>query len=132
MADSKNKDISYIENYVSKMLTKHGVSDNICVSTPPAALDSSWEDFAVIEVDRQRDLDAYAYGYVNVYLYAKPTGSNLSKNVKRLREMEIALREAVNNYHDANYRSTIWYREQDYDSTRNFHYDVIILKVISK
>lgn len=123
----KKKRIAYIENFLSKLLTSAGISDNIFVGTLPTTTDSEWEDMVCVEVQRMTDRAAYSEGSVLVYLYARPTGTPSRKNVARLNEMERALSEAIEGTRDGYYSCYEQWRDSDYDNDRMFHYNVISL-----
>lgn len=129
--DDTLKHISRIENFLSMALTGGGVSDNIYVGNLPAAIDKGIDDMVYIDVFKAYDYDSHAAASVNVFLYARPTGSSLRKNVKVLDKMEAALTECIKSIgNGGHYAPLIVYRDSGYDDDRNFHYDVMNLKII--
>lgn len=128
---NKYAHISQIENLFSKFLTRAKVSANVFVGEDlPATLDSSWEDMVLATPNSQADRTAYSSGSVSVFLFARPTGAKLVKNVKVLNRMEEALDTAIDAFSDLHYSMTINWRDQGYDSIRNLHYNVINLEVV--
>lgn len=127
---SKYKRISRIENFFSMLLTGKGISDNIYVGELPPTTKDTWQNMVLVDVNKQTDLDAYSTGSATVYLYARPTGSGPTKNVKLLDSMEDKLNEAIDNGSDANYSVDVNWRDSGYDDDRNFHYNAINVNVI--
>lgn len=123
----KKKRVSYIENFLSVLLTTAEVSDNVFVGTLPPTTDSEWEDMVCIEVQKITDYTAYSTGSVLIYLYARPTGTPSRKNVTLLNTMERKLSEAVESNKGGYYSFYEQWRAVDYDDDRNFHYNVISL-----
>lgn len=129
---NKNKQhISRVEDFLSKLLTKGKVSTNIFPSMP-AVLDSAWEDFVLIDVVRVKDRDSHGEASVNIFLYARPTGANLVKNVKKLNKMENALTAVVGgieNDVDGDYEIIQNYHDSGYDETINFHFNMVNISI---
>jgi hypothetical protein len=123
--------ISRVEDFLSKLLTKGKVSTNIFPSMP-AVLDSAWEDFVLIDVVRVKDRDSHGEASVNIFLYARPTGANLVKNVKKLNKMENALTAVVGgieNDVDGDYEIIQNYHDSGYDETINFHFNMVNISI---
>lgn len=130
--DRENRRLSRIENFFSMALTKAKVSDNVFVGELPPTTGKDWEDFVNVDVGQQTDYIAFSSGYVNVYLYARPKGTPLRKNVKRLDEMEAALDKMVRESCDDNFVISELYRDSGYDTERQFHYVIVSISVVAK
>lgn len=130
MVDGKYTRVSRVENFFSMLLTRYEVSNNIFVGSDlPPTISKEWDDMALIDTSSLGDYDAFTYGSVNVYLYARPTGTTLRKNVKVLDAMEEALDRAVSECADAHYTLRVNWRDHDYDSSRGFHYNIVNVEV---
>jgi len=130
MAQKEQRRLSRIENFFSMLLTKKGLSDNIFVGELPPTTSKSWDDFVNVDVGQQRDHGAYSSGYANIYLYARPKGTPLRKNVKQLDKMEGILDDLINGSNDKAYCIQELYRDSGYDSNRQFHFQMISVSVI--
>lgn len=132
-----NGRITRIENLFSKLLAKEKDADGkkifpmVYLGKFPPAL-PKFETMVLIEVDKQNDYDAYVSGYVNVYLYAKPTGTNSKKNSKALDLMEERLNMALADYEDEDYSLEVQWSDSNYDEDREADYTVVNIGVISK
>lgn len=127
----KNKyTISRIENFFSMLLTQSKVSKNIYLGELPPTTDAKIDNFVLVDVGKQTSEDAYTVGYVNVYLYARPTDTTLKKNIKKLYSMERLFDAALEASADENYVVSELYRDSGYDTTRQFHYNMIGLTVV--
>lgn len=122
--------VSRIENYFSMLLTKYKVSKNIFVSQLPVNINPEWQDMVLIDVGKGMYKNAFNSVSVNIFLYGRPQGDAQIKNVKIIDKMEAALIEAVNNNIDEHYHPHIQWSDSDYDSVRNFHYNVININLI--
>ena len=96
MAQRINRRLSRIENFFSMLLTKGKISDNIFVGELPPTTSKDWDDFVNVDVGQQREHGGYSSGYANIYLYARPKGTPLRKNVKLLDKMEGILDDVMN------------------------------------
>ncbi len=130
MAQNIQRRLSRIENFFSMLLTKGKLSDNIFVGELPPTTSKDWNDFVNVDVGQQTDHGAYSSGIANVYLYARPKGTPLRKNVKQLDKMEGILDDLINASNDKQYCIQELYRDSGYDSNRQFHYQLISLSVI--
>lgn len=130
MAQRIQRRLSRIENFFSMLLTGKGISKNIFVGELPPTTSKSWNDFVNVDVGQQRDHGAYSSGYANIYLYARPTGTPLRKNVSLLDKMEDALDKVLDDIKDENYTVQVLYRDSGYDSNRQFHFQMISVSVI--
>jgi hypothetical protein len=125
------RSISRIENFFSKMLAKASVSEHRFFGTLPPVMEGEWDDMVYVEVNRQSDMTAYQTGSVSVYLYARPTGNYLSKNVKLLDKMERALFAAVREEKSDEYSLDYNWTMSDYDDERRFHFNVYNFSIIT-
>lgn len=129
--DSTLQNISRVENFLSMTLTKSKVSKNIYVGNLPAAIDKGVDDMVFIDVFKVYDYDSHGEAQANIFMYARPTGTALKKNVKLLNQMEDALTESIKGVeHGKPYAASIIYRDSGYDNNRNFHYNVMNIKII--
>lgn len=132
MTQRTQRRLSRIENFFSILLTNKGISKNIFIGELPPTTDKDWDDFVNVDVGQQRDKVAYSSGYVNIYLYARPKGTPLRKNVKLLDKMEGALDNIINGSNDKDYTIHELYRDSGYDSNRQFHFQMISVSVITR
>lgn len=132
MAQRINRRLSRIENFFSMLLTKGKISDNIFVGELPPTTSKNWDDFVNVDVGQQRDYGGYSSGYANIYLYARPKGIPLRKNVKLLDKMEGILDDVIKNSNNKDYTIQVLYRDSGYDSNRQFHFQMISVSVIAR
>ena len=132
MAQRINRRLSRIENFFSMLLTKGKISDNIFVGELPPTTSKNWDDFVNVDVGRQREHGGYSSGYANIYLYARPKGTPLRKNVKLLDKMEGILDDVIKNSNNKDYTIQVLYRDSGYDSNRQFHFQMISVSVIAR
>ena len=130
MAQRINRRLSRIENFFSMLLTKGKISDNIFVGELPPTTSKNWDDFVNVDVGQQREHGGYSSGYANIYLYARPKGTPLRKNVKLLDKMEGILDDVIKNSNNKDYTIQVLYRDSGYDSNRQFHFQIISVSVI--
>lgn len=132
MAQRVNRRLSRIENFFSMLLTKGKISDNIFVGELPPTTSKDWDDFVNVDVGQQRDYGGYSSGYANIYLYARPKGTPLRKNVKLLDKMEGILDDVIKHSNNKDYTIQVLYRDSGYDSNRQFHFQMISVSVIAR
>lgn len=132
MAQRINRRLSRIENFFSRLLTKGKISDNIFVGELPPTTSKNWDDFVNVDVGQQRDYGGYSSGYANIYLYARPKGTPLRKNVKLLDKMEGILDDVIKHSNNKDYTIQVLYRDSGYDSNRQFHFQIISVSVIAR
>lgn len=132
MAQRINRRLSRIENFFSMLLTKGKISDNIFVGELPPTTSKDWDDFVNVDVGQQREHGGYSSGYANIYLYARPKGTPLRKNVKLLDKMEGILDDVIKQSNNKDYTIQVLYRDSGYDSNRQFHFQMISVSVIAK
>lgn len=130
MAKKPQQRLSRIENFFSMLLAQKNLSKNIIVGELPPTTDKEWDDFVNVDVGQQQDYGAYTSGYANIYLYARPKGSPLRKDIKNLDRMEGILDDIIENSDNENYVIQELYRDCGYDSNRQFHFDMIAVSVI--
>lgn len=132
MAQRINRRLSRIENFFSMLLTNGKISDNIFVGELPPTTSKNWDDFVNVDVGQQRDYGGYSSGYANIYLYARPKGTPLRKNVKLLDKMEGILDDVIKQSNNKDYTIQVLYRDSGYDSNRQFHFQMISVSVIAR
>ena len=132
MAQRINRRLSRIENFFSMLLTKGKISDNIFVGELPPTTSKNWDDFVNVDVGQQRDYGGYSSGYANIYLYARPKGTPLRKNVKLLDKMEGILDDVIKQSNNKDYTIQVLYRDSGYDSNRQFHFQMFSVSVIAR
>lgn len=132
MAQRINRRLSKIENFFSMLLANKGLSKNIFVGELPPITYKEWDDFVNVDVGQQRDHGGYSSGYANIYLYARPKGTPLRKNVKLLDKMEGILDDVIKNSNNKDYTIQVLYRDSGYDSNRQFHFQMISVSVIAR
>lgn len=132
MAQRINRRLSRIENFFSMLLTKGKISDNIFVGELPPTTSKNWDDFVNVDVGQQRDYGGYSSGYANIYLYARPKGTPLRKNVELLDKMEGILDDVIKHSNNKDYTIQVLYRDSGYDSNRQFHFQIISVSVIAR
>lgn len=132
MAQRINRRLSRIENFFSMLLTNGKISDNIFVGELPPTTSKNWDDFVNVDVGQQRDYGGYSSGYANIYLYARPKGTPLRKNVKLLDKMEGILEDVIKHSNNKDYTIQVLYRDSGYDSNRQFHFQMISVSVIAR
>lgn len=132
MAQRINRRLSRIENFFSMLLINGKISNNIFVGELPPTTSKDWDDFVNVDVGQQRDHGGYSSGYANIYLYARPKGIPLRKNVKLLDKMEGILDDVIKNSNNKDYTIQVLYRDSGYDSNRQFHFQMISVSVIAR
>ena len=132
MAQRINRRLSRIENFFSMLLADKGLSKNIFVGELPPTTDKDWYDFVNVDVGQQREHGGYSSGYANIYLYARPKGNPLRKNVKLLDKMEGILDDVIKQSNNKDYTIQVLYRDSGYDSNRQFHFQMISVSVIAR
>ncbi len=101
--DSLYKTSSMIENFLSMLLTKAGISSIIAFDETPLTVSSDSKDMVVVDMLGVTDLGGEAKCSANIFLYAKSTDSLGSKPVKRLFGMEKKLFSAIESSKDSHY-----------------------------
>lgn len=132
MAQKTQRRLSRIENFFSMLLSNKGLSDNIFIGELPPTTNKDWEDFVNVDIGQQRDYGGYSLGYANIYLYARPKGALRRKNVKTLDKMEGVLDMIIDEANSEDYVIQELYRDNGYDTNRQFHFDMISVSVTVK
>lgn len=119
--------ISRIETYLNSVLDGV-VSEHTYFGTiPDAAIvkSSDWQDMVMVEIPNGiADFDAYGQGTALVWLYARPMDSG-RKNVAKMSQLETNLDNAIKNASSSEYYLTRRLTFTDYDTTINWHCNVI-------
>lgn len=126
----KNKlNISNIETFLIDLIWK-SVSDNVFLGALPSAIESEWQDMVVIDcASAIEDMNAYGFGYVNVFLYAKPKRDGV-KNKDLLGEMEEMLNLCISESSNSVYGISRGRVYSDYDTDRQLHCNIVQLKLV--
>ena len=132
MAQKTQRRLSRIENFFSMLLSNKGLSDNIFIGELPPTTNKDWEDFVNVDIGQQRDYGGYSLGYANIYVYARPKGALRRKNVKTLDKMEGVLDMIIDEANSKDYVIQELYRDNGYDTNRQFHFDMISVSVTVK
>ena len=126
--------ISNIETYLDSILrgstTDGKLTPNVYVGTLPDTIKDTWNEMCLIDCGSSIvDEDARASGSVLILLYARPLTDG-SKNVKKMSEMEVALNEIIRNANDPHYQISRQATYTDYDTKRNWHYNMVELNIM--
>jgi hypothetical protein len=121
--------ISNIETYLHSIMDGI-VSENTYAGTLPDTMKSEWNDMCLIDCGYKiNDLDAYGQGVVLIWLYARPR-SNGTKNVAIMNDLENKLNYVIQNASNANYSFSRGATYTDYDSTRQWHCNIVELNIL--
>lgn len=121
--DKQYQNISRIEDFFYTLLYKK-VSNNVYPNNLPISIKAEWKDIVVIDAGSAiRDMDAYGFGVVLVYLYTKPLDNGI-KDVVTMNAMENKLLECVENATHAHYVIRRGSTYADYDEGRNLHCNI--------
>lgn len=128
---NSNQNISAIETFLHGLFKS--VSENTFVGRLPETIKNGWTDMVLIDCDNGvYDYDAYGSGTVLLFLYAKPMAGG-QKNVKKLKEMENAVNAIIESSGSTNdyyiYRRRTY---SDYDYSRNWHCNVVLIGITAK
>lgn len=129
---NEKMNISEIETYVYGLMNGV-VSDHTYVSTLPETIKSSWNDMLLIDCDNGvNDRGGYGSGNILLFTYARPR-SDGSKNVAKLKRLDEAVNDIIKNQ-DSSGNYYLFRRKtySDYDNTRNWHCNVIVLGITVK
>lgn len=122
--------VSRVENFFNMLLTKYAVSKQIFVSQLPVNIKPTWGDMVLIDVGQGKNYSSHRLFSVNVFLYGRPIGELQKKNVKVIDQMEELLLKAIQESSDEHYHPSVNWSDSDYDTTRNFHYNVVNITVL--
>lgn len=123
ITEDKYKHIARVENFLSMMLTKAGISDHVFIRKLPSTLDSSWTDMILVDVLPFEDKDSHATGSANIFLYVKDEGS-LRTIFSRLEEMDAEFDAIINANYNKHYVVQLSKNYQDYDSDLQYYCNV--------
>lgn len=127
--DKNLQNISKVESFFNQLLDGK-VSENTFFTNLPISIDDSMKDLVLVDISSSiRDMDAYGYGTVLVYLFVKPF-SNGQKDVSRMSELEQLLQKAIEECSDEHYSLTRGSCYTDYDDTRNLHCNIYEIKTL--
>lgn len=127
--DSKWFDISQIESFLYEVV-KGKVTNNIFYTTTPPTIDQNLKDFVVIDTGNAiTDYNAYGYGSILIYLYAKPyiAGQKNIADLAVLRQKLDAAVKATSNAHYALIPRAQW---ADYDANIKWHCNIIQYRLL--
>lgn len=124
--------ISEIETYLYGLMNRT-VSSHTYVGTLPETIKASWTDMLLIDCDNGvNDKGGYGAGNILLFTYARPR-SDGSKNVQKLKELDEAVNAIIKEQDSS--KDYYFYRKKtysDYDTTRNWHCNVIVLGITVK
>lgn len=127
----KNKlNISNIEAYLDSLLGNK-VSANVFFDTLPSVVKDSWKDLLLVDCSYLiRDLSAYGFGTIAIWLYAKPMSSG-AKNVPILSKMETTLNEILFSNENPAYQLIRRGTRSGYDSNAKLHYNIVEIQILT-
>lgn len=127
----KNKlNISNIEAYLYSLLGNK-VSANVFFDTLPPVIKDSWKDLLLVDCSYLiRDLSAYGFGTIAIWLYAKPMSSG-AKNVPILSKMETTLNEILFSNENPAYQLIRRGTRSGYDSNAKLHYNIVEIQILT-
>lgn len=121
--------ISNIETYLHSIMDGI-VSEHTYAGTLPDTMKSEWNDMCLIDCgNKLHDFDAYGQGTILIWLYARPR-SNGTKNVTIMNDLENKLNYVIQNASNANYSFSRGVTYTDYDSTRQWHCNIVELNIL--
>lgn len=127
--DKNLQNITKVESFFNQLLDGK-VSDNTFFTNLPISIDDSMKDMVLVDIPTSiRDMDAYGYGTVLVYLFVKPF-SNGQKDTSRMSELEQLLQKAIEECSNEHYSVTRGSCYADYDDTRNLHCNIYEIKLL--
>lgn len=125
--DSTLRNPSKISSFFSRIFP-YGIADKIFYDNLPTKIDDSWKKIILVDSSQTWEKDAYAYGFVNIFLYAKPF-ANGEVNIPVLSEMETAFDTAIKSAFCDHYAIRIGEIHSDYDTSRNLHCRVYSIEI---
>lgn len=128
--NANSLNVSKIESFMVSIL-EGNVGEAVYVGNPPSTIATSMNSFSVIDVNNVEDLDAFGRATVLVYLYGRPN-ANSTKKAALISAMATKMNELIENNTSNNYQLERRSTYSDYDSTRNWFYDVVevIVKIL--
>lgn len=128
--DKDKLNISNIEAYLDSLLGNK-VSVNVFFDTLPPVIKDSWKDLLLVDCSYLiRDLSAYGFGTIAIWLYAKPMSSG-AKNVPILSKMETVLNEILFSNENPAYQLIRRGTRSGYDSTAKLHYNIVEIQILT-
>ncbi len=121
--------ISNIETYLHSIMDGI-VSEHTYAGTLPDTMNSEWDDMCLIDCgNKLHNLDAYGQGVILIWLYARPR-SNGTKNVATMSKLEENLNDVIKNASNNDYVITRGLTYSDYDTTRQWHCNIVELNIL--
>lgn len=128
VADDKFN-ISKIESYLYSILYG-ALTEQTYVGTLPDTIKDGWQEMCLIDCSSSIvDEDARASGTVMILLYARPNTDG-SKNVPKMSQLEQDLNRIINAAQDPHYSISRRATYTDYDTRRNWHYNIVELNIM--
>ncbi len=128
--DKNNINISSIETYINEIFD-NTISNNTMFGAmiDRETIPSDWEDMCLVDLSRGvDDFNAYGYGVVLLWLYARPLSSG-RKNVAVMSRMERKLNEILAGAKHENYQLRRRGVYSEYDTKVNWHCNVIEIEI---
>lgn len=121
--------ISKIESYLYSIL--YGtLTEQTYVGTLPDTIKDGWQEMCLIDCSSSIvDEDARASGSVQIALYTRPNTDG-SKNVPKMSQLEQKLNTIIRAANDPHYQISRVATFTDYDTKRNWHYNVVELNIM--
>lgn len=129
--DKNNINISTIETYLNSIFD-NAISENTMFGymIEKSAIPDDCKDMVLIEIPNGvEDFDAYGFGTILVWLYARPLMSG-KKNVATMSMLEKKLNDVLANHDNTNYRLERRLTFTDYDTNIGWHCNVVELSVL--
>ena len=124
--------ISKIEVFFDNLLRSTDkvdkLSKNIFYTHLPAAMDRSWKEMILVDIENVEDLGV-GMGLINVFIYVKARGDG-RKNVTELNKVSSRLNELIASNSDVHYHISRARTYSDYDDARKMDCDVVSLKIM--
>ncbi len=124
-----SRNISQVENFLSKLLTQYKVSDSIFIGKRPLTVSNSVKSFVYVDVNSLNDYDSHSSCSASIYLYARPKGRMQEKDLPELNRMECALTDALSGYEDSRFIVYEQWRDSDYDTVINYFFDIVNVSI---
>lgn len=119
--------ISEIQDFLWSMFDSDSFANKYLDELPPVL---NFDTALVIDCSKNiTDMNGYSYGTALLFLYAKPLESGM-RNVKALKEMEIAVNDAIRNNNSKLYSINRRHTYSDYDASRNLNVTIIEINIL--
>ena len=122
--------VSRVENFIVMLLTRYSVSANIFTDMLPVTIKSEWNDMVLVDVGKGTGDNAKETYSANIFLYGRPLDDLQSKSVRVIDKMEEVVYKAISECHDSHYHLSLNWSDSGYDSTRNFHFNVLNVSIV--